>query len=112
MPLVCVCGNHDVGDVPTPASLARYRAMYGTDRRAFWCRGVRCLVVNSQLMKEPDEALDEAAAHDEWLSAELDALAASPARHVVMFQHIPWFLRTETEPREGYFNLSPELRNK
>lgn len=27
VPLVCVCGNHDVGDRPTPTSLARYADM-------------------------------------------------------------------------------------
>lgn len=112
MPLVCVCGNHDVGDVPTPGSIDRYRSMYGSDRKAFWCRGLRCLVINAQLMNEPGEAAEEAAVQDEWLSGELDTLAATPARHSVMFQHIPWFLRQESEPREGYFNLSIELRAK
>lgn len=112
MPLVCVCGNHDVGDRPTPASLAKYRGLYGADRRAFWCGGMRALVLNSQLMNDPVDAPDEAAAQDEWFGGELDALAASAAKHAVLFQHIPWFLKNESEPRQGYFNLSGELRLK
>lgn len=61
-------------------------------------------------MNEPGESPGEAAEQDRWLAGELEALAATPARHCCVFQHIPWFLSREDEPRQGYFNLSPELR--
>ena len=36
---------------------------------------------------------------------------AKGAKHKVMFQHIPWFLKTPEEPKE-YFNIDIELRRK
>ena len=33
------------------------------------------------------------------------------AKHKVIFQHIPWFLKTPDEPKE-YFNIDIELRKK
>ena len=33
------------------------------------------------------------------------------AKHKVIFQHIPWFLKTPEEPKE-YFNIDIELRKK
>ncbi len=31
IPLVCVCGNHDIGNRPTPTSIASYRKNFGDD---------------------------------------------------------------------------------
>ena len=112
IPLVCVCGNHDVGDRPTPASLKAYRDDYGADFRAFWCGGVRCLVLNSQLLSDPSGAAEESAAQDAWLDAELAVLEATPAKHAVAFQHIPWFLSSEKEERRGYFDLPDRVRGR
>ena len=39
IPLLCVCGNHDVGNRPTPESLALFRREYGDDYFAFHVRG-------------------------------------------------------------------------
>ena len=35
VPLVCVCGNHDVGDRPNAASIAQYRGEFGDDYFTF-----------------------------------------------------------------------------
>ena len=35
VPLVCVCGNHDIGNNPTPESVNDYRQSYGDDHFAF-----------------------------------------------------------------------------
>jgi hypothetical protein len=34
--LVCVCGNHDVGNRPTPTSIQRFRSAFGPDFFSFW----------------------------------------------------------------------------
>ena len=39
IPLVCVCGNHDVGDTPTQDSLQKYRSNFGDDFFSFWVGG-------------------------------------------------------------------------
>lgn len=39
IPLVCVCGNHDVGDTPTQQSVKKYRSNFGDDYFTFWTGG-------------------------------------------------------------------------
>ncbi len=34
--LVCVCGNHDVGNKPTPETINMYRSDFGFDFFSFW----------------------------------------------------------------------------
>lgn len=46
---VCVCGNHDVGDVPTGAAIEAYRQDFGDEYFSFWVQGCKFLVINSQL---------------------------------------------------------------
>lgn len=36
--LVCVCGNHDVGNRPNRATVERFRSAFGDDYLAFWVR--------------------------------------------------------------------------
>lgn len=109
VPLVCVCGNHDIGNQPTPASVDGYRASFGDDYFVFWCGGVMCLVLNSQFYEDPSLVQELAQEQDSWLDQQLAEAQRSGARHVVVFQHIPWFLRQHNEDKE-YFNIVPELR--
>lgn len=110
VPLVCVCGNHDVGDTPTPETVAKYRSSFGDDYFSFWCGGVYFLVVNSQYWEDASGAKDLADVHEAWLNTELEAVKARKPRHVVVFQHIPPFINTPDEPKQ-YFNLEPTLRH-
>ena len=122
VPLICCCGNHDVGDRPTPASLEKYRSLYGKDYYGFWCGGMRALVVNVQLMADGRDAVEEQAQQSRWLALELEALAEArdgsclqpkqQPKHVIMFQHIPWFLKSQSEPDEGYFNMPLSWRDE
>lgn len=109
VPLVCVCGNHDIGNQPTPASVDGYRASFGDDYFVFWCGGVMCLVLNSQFYEDPSLVQELAQEQDSWLDEQLAEAQRGGARHVVVFQHIPWFLRQYDEDKE-YFNIMPELR--
>jgi hypothetical protein len=42
------------GETPTPESLAAYCALFGRDFFGFWYGGLRCLVVNSPLLRHPE----------------------------------------------------------
>ena len=110
--LVCVCGNHDVGDTPTPASIANYRQEFGPDFFSFWSHGCKMLVLNSQYYFNPAEVPELAREQDEWLDKELKGDAANPWKHLIVFQHIPLFLKNEDEEADIYFNLKPEIRKK
>ena len=43
IPLLCVCGNHDVGDRPTVETISSYKTKYGDDYYSFWVGGKKCL---------------------------------------------------------------------
>jgi serine/threonine-protein phosphatase CPPED1 len=105
-----VAGNHDVGNEPTPESLAAYRARFGPDYYSFRQGDVYGIVLNSSLIHSPQKAPGELKKQDAWLEAELEKARKSGAPHVVVFQHHPFFLERADEP-DQYFNI-PLVRRK
>ncbi len=110
IPLYNVAGNHDVGNEPTPASLAAYRHTFGPDYYTFQSGDLFGFVLDSSLIQHPEKAPEEAAWQDAWFAAELEKDAGA-GRQLVVFQHIPWFLEREDEPAQ-YFNIPPAARVK
>jgi serine/threonine-protein phosphatase CPPED1 len=108
IPLYNVAGNHDVENVPTAASVAAYRKSFGADHYSFRSGSLAGVVLNSSLIHSPDKAPDLAEAQRTWLQTELGRLRSAGAKHLVIFQHHPWFLKTDDEPDE-YFNI-PQAR--
>ena len=104
IPLHNVAGNHDVENEPTPPSVAAYRKTFGPDHYSFRSGSLAGVVLNSSLIHSPGKAADLAEAQRTWLVAEFTRLKASGARHLVVFQHHPWFLKSADEPDE-YFNI-------
>ncbi|XP_071040302.1 serine/threonine-protein phosphatase CPPED1-like isoform X3 [Parasteatoda tepidariorum] len=111
IPLVCVCGNHDVGNTPTPQTIAGFRQTFGDDYFTFVCGGVMFIVLNSQYFYDPSLVLGLAEEHNSWLDKQLEEAKTGKYKHVVIFQHIPWFLDTPEE-KKCHYNLHPELRRK
>ena len=105
-----VAGNHDVGNQPTPESLAIYRKNYGPDWYSFEAPGLYGIVLDSSVIAFPAQVQAEAAKQEQWLAAEL-AKAKASGRIVTVFQHIPWFLATPDEP-DQYFNVTLPIRAK
>ncbi|XP_065223870.1 serine/threonine-protein phosphatase CPPED1-like [Planococcus citri] len=106
--LICVCGNHDVGDTPTPKSIQKYRTSYGDDYFSFWCGGVLFIALNTQYYKDRSCVQELAEEQDKWLDEQLDKANGSP---IVCFSHIPWFVK-DVDEREGIFNIPLEWRLK
>lgn len=133
--LVCVCGNHDVGDRISKATARRWHRSFGPDYKAFSVDETRCIVINSSLYAaknerlwtkgflaadevsfdedavatQKSEALALAKRQDTWLDVELNALRIDSPRHIIVFCHIPPFIYRPDEPK-GYFNLAPTIR--
>jgi 3',5'-cyclic AMP phosphodiesterase CpdA len=108
IPVYHVAGNHDVENVPTPASLAAYRRSFGRDWYSFRSGPLFGIVLNSALMQAPTGAPDEAAAQDNWLAGELAAAGTSGARLTVVFLHHPLFTQSADE-KDEYHNI-PAVR--
>jgi 3',5'-cyclic AMP phosphodiesterase CpdA len=104
IPLYNVAGNHDVDNEPTPESVAAYRKAFGPDHYTFRSGSFVGVVLNSSLIHSPGKAADLPQTQLTWLMVELTRLKQSGARHLVIFQHHPWFLKADDEP-DQYFNI-------
>lgn len=99
-----VAGNHDVGNAPTPESIAAYRKAFGPDYYSFQQGDLVGIVLNSSLIHSPEKAPEAYAAQEKWLRAELAKADRAGAQHIVVFAHHPWYLKDPDEP-DQYFNI-------
>jgi 3',5'-cyclic AMP phosphodiesterase CpdA len=109
IPIYHVAGNHDVGNDPTPQSLAAYRKNIGRDYYSFRAGPVYGIVIDSTLIHSPKGAMREYEEQDIWLKKELEAAKASGFRHIIIFQHHPLFLKDPQEA-DQYENIPRERR--
>lgn len=99
-----VAGNHDVGNVPTAESLARYRQQFGADYYSFREGALYGIVLDSVPYHSPQGAPEELKKQQAWLAAELEKARKSGAAHTMVFLHHPPFLENAEEP-DQYFNI-------
>ncbi|HWD00357.1 MAG TPA: metallophosphoesterase [Candidatus Sulfopaludibacter sp.] len=104
-----VAGNHDVGNEPTKETLARYRERFGPDYYTFRSGQMEGIVLNSNLEKGVQNVPDEAAKMEAWFKTQLAEAQRSGVKQIIVFQHIPFFLKTADEP-DQYFNIPKETR--
>ena len=104
-----VAGNHDVENVPTPASIAAYSEIFGPDRYTFRSSELFGIVLNSSLIHSPADAPAQLAEQERWLRGELERARRDNAKHIVIFMHHPWFLASATEA-DQYYNIPSTRR--
>jgi 3',5'-cyclic AMP phosphodiesterase CpdA len=105
-----VPGNHDVLNEPTAESLARYRKNWGPDYYTFDWNDMRGIVLNSSLIQAPVNVQAEADKQEQWLKQQLTK-AKADGKRIVIFQHIPFFLKTADEP-DQYFDIPRQHRSR
>lgn len=103
IPLVCVCGNHDVGNKPTKKTIQLYKAEFGDDYLSFWCGGVKFIVLNSQIVQGLAPSNELSVAHEKWVDKELERKHENEPVHSVAMCHIPPFC-WDAEEKETNFN--------
>uniref|UniRef100_A0A8V0ZCV4 Calcineurin like phosphoesterase domain containing 1 n=1 Tax=Gallus gallus TaxID=9031 RepID=A0A8V0ZCV4_CHICK len=111
IPLVFVSGNHDIGNTPTRETIDNYCKSWGDDYFSFWVGGVFFLVLNSQLYFDSSKCPELKQAQDAWLNGQLAAAEKRKCKHIIVFQHIPLFLRKPDEDHD-YFNLEKSVRQE
>lgn len=104
-----VAGNHDVGNTPTPKTLAAYRNAFGPDYYSFQTKGLMGIVLNSSLISDPSGAPKEAGEQEAWLRSELERARKEAIAQLMVFQHHSLFL-SDPEERDQYFNIPLERR--
>lgn len=108
IPLVLLPGNHDIGNTPTNEAIDAYRSTFGDDYFSFWVDGVMFIVLNVQYHKDRSQTEEYAKKHDLWLEEQLKDAKNGNYKHVIVFQHVPWFLHDVNEPDDiivSYFLL-------
>jgi len=58
IPLLCVCGNHDVGNRPTASSVEAFKKDFGDDYFVFWIDKMKGIVLNTNLYFDPSAVRD------------------------------------------------------
>ncbi|SPF34616.1 Metallophosphoesterase [Candidatus Sulfopaludibacter sp. SbA4] len=106
-----VAGNHDVENEPTRETLARYRKRFGPDYYTFHVGDIAGFVLDSSLEQHPQNVPEEAARMEAWLRTELAKAQSAGVKHLIVFQHIPFFLTDPEEP-DQYFNIPGETRRR
>lgn len=109
IPMYTAAGNHDVGNDPTPESLAAYQRNIGRDYYSFRAGPIYGIVLDSTLIHAPKNALREFEEQDRWFKKELETAKASQARKIILFQHHPLFMKNAAEP-DQYENIPLERR--
>ena len=107
IPLICVCGNHDVGDEPTEQTILDYRQTFGDDYFYFTKSDILFIVLNSQFYQNRSQVGELARKQDAWLEWILDKCKLF--KYSFIFEHIPWFLEQPDE-EDDYFNIKREVR--
>lgn len=100
IPLLCICGNHDVGNRPTAETIERFTQRFGDDYFSFWCNGCYMICLNTNIYSNCENVQEIFDAQEAWLEQQLIAATNANARRIYMFGHHPWFLVTETETKE------------
>jgi len=109
IPIYHVAGNHDVGNEATPESLAAYRRRFGPDYYSFRAGSLWGIVLNSVLIAAPQKVRQDFERQEAWLKGELAKARESGARHIVVFQHHPYFV-TAPDEKDAYHNVPLERR--
>ncbi len=104
-------GNHDVENEPTPETLARYRKRIGPDYYTFRNGDIAGFVLDSSLIKAPEKVPAEAAKMEDWLRTELEKAKREGVKHLIVFQHIPYFL-TDANEEDKYDNIPRATRQR
>jgi len=111
IPLVCVCGNHDVGNKPTRKTTNLYKEEFGDDYFIFWCGGVKFFVLNSQIIQGLSPTDQFSIDHENWADEEFGADYICDPKHSVVMCHIPPFC-WDPEEMHTNFNWPKDKRAK
>ena len=102
IPLYFVSGNHDVGEAPTPDSLALYRERFGADNYSFRHGDCHFAVINSSLAFDPSNAPGEWRRLKQFLADDLSAARRRGSQQIILFAHHPLFHRSASEAWDGW----------
>lgn len=110
IPIYFTTGNCDVGNTPTPESLAIYREKFGNENYSWDAGGSHFVALNSSTCFDPSEVAGEWDSLLEFLRSDLET-HASASEHTIVFMHHPLFGKAPDEPDDGNMIIPRERRS-
>jgi serine/threonine-protein phosphatase CPPED1 len=105
IPLVCICGNHDVGNRPTIRSIQQYTNQFGSDYLSFYANPISFFIVlNSSLFNDNSASMQQYNDQLVWLQEQLHNARVNhtTTKYIFILAHHPLFLY---DPDEEYNDL-------
>lgn len=112
IPLVLLGGNHDFANTPTADTVKEYVAEFGDDYYVLYKGGVMFIALNSQFYKNHSLVPELYEQQNEWLEEQLSRAVNGSYQHIVVMQHIPWFLKSIDEPVDQMFTIELDERTR
>jgi len=111
IPLYNVAGNHDVSASPTKETIEWYHQRFGPVWYSFTHKKSLFVVLESNLIKDPQNAPDLAKKQLIWLQETLNSTKKNTFTHKFVFMHHPLCLKSPTEAND-YFNMPKKVRSE
>lgn len=111
IPIYHVAGNHDVSLKPTPKTIAWYKKHFGNPYYTFDHKQSLFVVLESNLLREEENAPSIAKAQMQWLKLKLKETANKGYVHKTAYMHHPMCLKSVDE-KSAYFNLPLKRRQE
>ncbi len=102
-------GNADVGNAPTPESLALYQERFGPDNYSFEHDGCHFAVINSSVCFNPKNVPGEWEGVVRFLNDDLSKARSNGCDDIILFVHHPLFLEG-ADDADGNFVIPRERR--
>ena len=106
-----VAGNHDVCNQPTPETLGWYEARFGKLWYSFTYQRYLFIVLESDILKYPQNAPAAAEWQMAWLKETLRRASGREFFHTMVFMHHPMCLKSVDED-DNYFNMPRAIRSQ
>lgn len=109
IPVYVMPGNHDLPDHFTTEDLEKYKRDFGKDYYDVKTKSVYSLVLNSQMIASGSKVQKEYQEQYDWLQKKLKKAKKKGYKHVLVFQHHPFFIKN-LEEKDEYFNIPIKVR--
>ncbi len=111
IPLYNAAGNHDVCNEPTHETLQWHQQRFGELWYSFRCRHGLFIVLESDILKNPQNAPDMKEKQMARLKEMLQNSDHSDIHQKIVFMHHPMCLNSVNE-KDGYFNMPKGIRDE
>ena len=90
---------------------SNFSESFGPDYYSFRVGDIAGLVLNSNLEKGTEQVPAEAAKMETWFRNELEGVKLTGVKHIIVFQHISFFLKDPNEV-DQYSNIPKVVRER